>query len=468
MKMKFLLAATPLTGHVNPILSIGRILVAQGHSVTFMTSSTMRDKVEQIGARFLPFPSGADLDLRDLDVAFPERKRYSGVDLTRFSFNSVFFDPMLHQYTGLCETLKTFNAQVIISDNYCFGTLPLLIGPRSERPAIIHCGVSHLECSREDGAPHHAGYLPAENDAQRAEYLMLRDHAEKTVLDPLHDHLDMRLAELNFPPLSMNFFDAAAALPDLYLQPSVKGFEYPRYETPDSVYFIGALPLPSDVASLPSWSIDLDGNRQVVLLTQGTSANGNLGELIEPALAAMADEPDVLVVATTGGQPLDVLSGPIPPNARVETYLPLDWLLPKVDVLVTNGGYGTVNQALACGVPLVVAAATEDKAEVGARVAWSGTGINLKTNRPSVDTLKSAIREVLEVRRYRDNAGRLAAEFAGLDAGNELLRHINELTVESMRAREAPRRVIGGVNVDPWSTVRNNPLYRSSDSDSER
>ena len=43
-------------------------------------------------------------------------------------------------------------------------------------------------------------------------------------------------------------------------------------------------------------------------------------------------------------------------------------LLPRTDVLVTNGGYGGVQQALAHGVPLVVAGRTEDKVEVAARV----------------------------------------------------------------------------------------------------
>jgi hypothetical protein len=45
--------------------------------------------------------------------------------------------------------------------------LPMLIGPRDKRPAIIHCGVSYLQCTREDGAPYHAGYPPAESAATR-------------------------------------------------------------------------------------------------------------------------------------------------------------------------------------------------------------------------------------------------------------------------------------------------------------
>ena len=51
--------------------------------------------------------------------------------------------------------------------------------------------------------------------------------------------------------------------------------------------------------------------------------------------------------------------------------------------MVTNGGYGGVQFALAHGVPLVVAGDHEDKPETAARVAGSGVGRNLKTGRPT-------------------------------------------------------------------------------------
>jgi UDP:flavonoid glycosyltransferase YjiC (YdhE family) len=78
---------------------------------------------------------------------------------------------------------------------------------------------------------------------------------------------------------------------------------------------------------------------------------------------------------TAGGRAVDAIPGPIPDNARLASYLPFEWVLPKVDVLVTNGGYGSVNQAMSFGIPLVTAGLTEDKADVNARVAWSGVGI---------------------------------------------------------------------------------------------
>ena len=63
--------------------------------------------------------------------------------------------------------------------------------------------------------------------------------------------------------------------------------------------------------------------------------------------------------------------------------------------MVTNGGYGGVQQALANGVPLVVAGDSEDKPEVAAHVQWSGTGVNLHTGRPSPAMVARAVRRVL-------------------------------------------------------------------------
>jgi UDP:flavonoid glycosyltransferase YjiC (YdhE family) len=85
----------------------------------------------------------------------------------------------------------------------------------------------------------------------------------------------------------------------------------------------------------------------------------------------------------------------VPPNARVESFVPFDRLLPKVDVLVTNGGYGAVHQSLSLGVPIVIAGETEDKALISARVDWTGAGISLGTQDPTKEQIGSAVRTVL-------------------------------------------------------------------------
>jgi UDP:flavonoid glycosyltransferase YjiC (YdhE family) len=97
-------------------------------------------------------------------------------------------------------------------------------------------------------------------------------------------------------------------------------------------------------------------------------------------------------------------------------------------VLVTNGGYGSVNQAMSFGIPLVTAGLTEDKADVNARAAWSGVGINLATNNPTPQALSEAVRAVLDKPDYRLGASAMADEFKTIDTRSEILRIINQVS----------------------------------------
>ena len=155
---------------------------------------------------------------------------------------------------------------------------------------------------------------------------------------------------------------------DAYLQATVAGFEYPRSDLAPSVRFVGPILAPptADFDEPPWWG-ELGGGRQVVHVTQGTLDNADLARLLLLTVRALADD-DVLVVATTGGPDPEPLRAGLPANACLERFIPHDRLLPHVDVMVTNGGYGGVQQALANGVPLVVAGDSEDKPEVAARV----------------------------------------------------------------------------------------------------
>jgi hypothetical protein len=309
-----------------------------------------------------------------------------------------------------------------------FGVLPMLLGSQSKRPPIALCGTSFLHLGREDGAPNFLGLPPATTDEQRHQYLDIAREYDEAVDQPSLLTLNKVLNTLGVGPVSVPLFHSVVELADAYLQLSVPRFEFPR-QIPHSVHFVGTPPIIPGQASLPPWAADLDGSRKVVLVTQGTVANHNFGLLIAPTLAALANEPDVLVVATTGGRPVEAIPGALPSNARVASFLPFEWLLPRVDVLVTNGGYGSVNQAMSFGIPLVTAGMTEDKADVNARVAWSGVGLNLATNEPTQEGLRAAVRTVLDRPAYRMRASQMADEFARIDTRSEILSIIKQVVV---------------------------------------
>jgi UDP:flavonoid glycosyltransferase YjiC (YdhE family) len=80
------------------------------------------------------------------------------------------------------------------------------------------------------------------------------------------------------------------------------------------------------------------------------------------------------------------------------------------------------------GIPLVTAGLTEDKADVNARVAWSGIGIDLATNEPTPRALREAIRTVLDKPSYRLRASLMADEFAGIDTRSEIFRIVGQVS----------------------------------------
>jgi UDP:flavonoid glycosyltransferase YjiC (YdhE family) len=76
------------------------------------------------------------------------------------------------------------------------------------------------------------------------------------------------------------------------------------------------------------------------------------------------------VIALTG-RPTGLAD--VPANARTAELIHFDLLLPHTDLPVSNAGYGGVQLSLSHGVPMALAGATEDKPEVSARAAWTGS-----------------------------------------------------------------------------------------------
>ncbi|MGF7151102.1 UDP:flavonoid glycosyltransferase YjiC (YdhE family) [Sphingomonas zeicaulis] len=409
--MKIIVTAAPLIGHLNPVLGIARLLHAAGHEVVGYAPSVFRRQIEMSGLGFHPFPPDADVDLADMDRLFPERRTLTpGFAARKVAWERLFVGRMEAEYAGLAELLKVFPADLIIAESMTFATLPLLARQRPHRPAIVHLGATFLQLGRPDHAPIFSGLRPATSDEERADYARSFAEAKAAWFDPIDAMINDVLLRHGCPRLPLPFYDAMILLPDAFLQAGVPELEFGRGPLPPSIRFIGANPPAPGTLPLPTWAKDLDDGRRIVLVTQGTVANADLGQLIAPTLAALADEPDVIVVATTGGRPVEAL-GTLPRNARVAPYLPYDWLMPKLSLLVTNGGYGTVTHALSMGVPIVQAGMTEDKREVAARIDWTGAGVAIGSNAPTAEMVREAARRVLSTPAYASNAAQLADAF---------------------------------------------------------
>ena len=76
-----------------------------------------------------------------------------GFEWLRVAMQRVFIDRIADQNAGLQRAMRDFPPDLILGDDMMFGLLPMLLGPRSERPPIVLCGTSILHWCRSDGAP---------------------------------------------------------------------------------------------------------------------------------------------------------------------------------------------------------------------------------------------------------------------------------------------------------------------------
>jgi MGT family glycosyltransferase len=401
-----IIASIPAHGHVTPLLAVAENFVKRGDDVRFITGSAFADKVAATGATFLPLPAEADFD-QEILATFPERAKLKGVKAIVFDVENVFARPAKAQYETLMAALAAQSADVVLAEPVFLGAAFALQHQRATRPAVVMCSVIPLPIESRDVAPFGMGLRPARVlNRQRNAALAAVNHRIMRLPNQLVNDLHQQVHGKDMPGTFPNWGRRADAL----VQFSAPSFEYPRSDAPPNLHYIGSLSAAGSQAPLPEWWADLDGTRPVVHVTQGTAANTDYEQVIAPTLRALADE-EVLVVVATGGRPLATLP-PLPPNARAAPYLPYDELLPRTAVYVTNGGYGGVQYALRYGVPIVATGGKEDKPEVGARVAWSGVGRRIRSQRPTPRALRRNILAVLTQPRYRQASRRVAADMA--------------------------------------------------------
>jgi UDP:flavonoid glycosyltransferase YjiC (YdhE family) len=400
--VRFLFAATPEAGHVNPALPLVRALVDAGHTVTFTTGADFAAAIAGAGAVFAPLPPGTYWDPAVADERFPQRRELTGVRRLRFGLVHGFCALAAAQARHLIALHAAEPADALVVDT---GFVGARFTTELGGPPVGYYSTSVLPYASRQvpplglALPRRAGLVGHARDR------VLWAGLWAAVTRATAAALDGQRRELGLPPVRRTVLDWPTDA-GLVLQLSPPGFEYPRTDLPPVVHFVGApAPLPVPDWAPPPWWEELAG-RRVVVVTQG-SAMTDPAELLRPALAGLAGL-DVLVVAVTGG-PDPAGLGPLPANARAGGYVPYGPLFARAAAVVTNGGFGGVQLAISHGLPLVVAGATADRPEVANRVAWSGAGINLRTGSPSPAAVRAAVCRVLTDPAYAARARALAA-----------------------------------------------------------
>ncbi len=167
-RRRFVLCTTPAQGHTAPLVALAGRLVGDGHEVVFFTTEHYRQTIQATGARFVPF--AAEDDAHDLMVANPERESSSkrGVRGVKDDLRRIFIGPVPGQSRDLRGILQDFAADCIVVDTMFLGAVPLALGPRPARPALVCIGVMPYASNSRDTAPFGVAFQPGTDPLRRA------------------------------------------------------------------------------------------------------------------------------------------------------------------------------------------------------------------------------------------------------------------------------------------------------------
>ncbi|KAF1941841.1 UDP-Glycosyltransferase/glycogen phosphorylase [Clathrospora elynae] len=402
------MGSTPAFSHMEKITTIAQGLVNLGYPVSFITGPSFKDYVESIGATYIPI-EGAGLDMMSDEDLATFISLPTGPEMEAWSFKTIFIKTIPAQHRTLQRAFSDFRAKygeeqklIYIFDCVMAGISPVMLGAPGIRPdAAIAIGLAPYMASSNDTFPFRSGRLPDTSPLSRQIHFEAQrlHNKEDPVEAPVNEALHAVLDDMGTTKFKPGLFDMITQSSDIYLQYGIPAFEYSRSDIRSNFEFIGA-PVAVGIADrkLPEWWDDVLQARKEgkhIIAVSSSSVVFDTNALIKPALEAFKDRSDVFVIATLVTSDVETLDFQIPGNARIAKFIPLDLALPYVSVLISNGGYGTVQQSLSAGVPMILSGVGQDKLHTGTLVNYTGYGIYHAVSQASPQMLTDSFDEIM-------------------------------------------------------------------------
>jgi MGT family glycosyltransferase len=377
-------------GHVNPTLGLVAELVRRGDDVTYFSGDTFRAAIQRTGATFRAYQAGP-----------PPPEKISGAE----HYVAFLLDYSALLLPTLIEQAKVDKPEYIIFDMQRLWGWHL--AQLLKVPAI---------CSSPSFAltePVLGALVP---DILRA----LANDEPAPAVQPFVDRY-MRTAtalSVRYGIDSPSILQAISMTGDITLVFTTSRIHPATHLLDPTIYLVGPSFQARSEAS-DDFPLALLEDRQVVFISLGTIFNERV-DFYRNCVQAFADADYRVVMAIGHKLAIDAL-GPIPSNFIVRNVVPQLEVLKRTDVFVTHGGMGSVHEALAFGVPMVVFPQMIEQSLVAGRVAALGAGMQLTQHGPDLGlvstaivdaaTLRNAADRVLQTPSFANRARELGTEF---------------------------------------------------------
>jgi MGT family glycosyltransferase len=370
---RFLFVVPPLTGHTNPAAGVAAALAGRGHEVAFVAHDAVVGHLLPSAAT--RFPAGDEF-LHEVVDSLAERDTVRGAGALQFLWERWLGPLTRTMVPHVRAAVDAFGPDVVVADQQA-----------------------------------HAGGIVA---AERKLPWATSATTSAELVDPLalvpkiSEWIDARLAEtfaaVGLADWAREGLDPRFS-PHLVLVYSTEELVGPIDRDPGSLAWVGpVLDRPADPPAFPwEW---LDRHPRHVLVSLGT-VNTTIGHrfLATAVEAATGRDEGIVLVAPPGDFPDP------PANVLVRASIPQLDLLGRLDAVVCHAGHNTVCEALAHGVPLIVAPIRDDQPIIADQVVRSGAGVRLRFARSRPADVTGALDAVLHDGTHRDAAARIAASF---------------------------------------------------------
>jgi MGT family glycosyltransferase len=385
---KFVFVVPPLTGHINPTLSVGAELLLRGHEVGWISLEPALEEKLPAGGRLLlvqyPEDHAATQDgPRYLDAI--RQQNVYGVESIKFLYDDVLIPLNRYMYPGILKWLEEFEPDVVIHDHELFA-------------GAIAAMQRGIPCATAVTAP---AAVRAMDDLPK-----IKEWGDQKII-ALQQELGLDIGR------SVQCSDTMA------LVFTSKAF-FGDTDLPEHYRFVGPV-IQHRPAVIPfQWErfYHMKHPAKILVSIGTTFDHAYKKEFFSKVCTALGNEPLTVVVVSD-----PALFDEWPINFIVQEKVPQLALLPHLDAVVCHGGHNTVCETLAHSLPLVVIPIAYDQSFVAGRVTASGSGQRLNFKRFKPEHLKNALHEILNKPAYAAAAATLQRSFeaAGGTAGTAVL-----------------------------------------------
>jgi MGT family glycosyltransferase len=409
------IVAPPLPGHWDPLQVLAGLLVDRGHRVTFLHIGDSAAMLKDSAFGFEPVGTGS----HGPGALAAYRDRLAHAPSLRG------FLPMLRATAAMSEmllrdlpsALQRIGAEAVIGDETepAAGMVARYLG----LPWIT--SVTGLPLLRDPLVPPpFVGWRFRDDPGG-----LKRNQGGYRVADRLMRPI-RRVLEERARAWGLDLEEIDAGSPLLQVAQCPPTLDFPRRELPASFRYCG--PFRSGDAA----AVELPRDRPLVYCSLG-SLQGNRPQLFGAMTSACAGLGARAIVGH-GGLLSDAAARALPGDPLVAPYWPQPAILPQCSAALLHGGFNTVLDTLAAGVPMAVRPLAFEQPGTAARVVRSGAGIMVGRNLLGRRNMRAALRSLLQDPTFGEAADAMARGMAKLGGA----RLAADLVDEALRTGRLP------------------------------